>query len=250
MWSYTEKKRISGELSIEEETDEFIGKAIMIDNTSEITIFLQNQGVDAWGIARMAKYEKELAQLDESTIEKFPFAISFGLVLTRSVMETVKEGPNALYLHHYRQLNYRLDMIAYLLAREIEKAGRKAIPFPASQIVDWKNQKGHISHKRIAEMAGIGWIGRNNLLIHPVYGARLRLNTVITDMPLEESEPLKKNCGSCKACLSVCPAAAIKEAPIDFDHVGCYNMVTQLKNKRNLGHHICGICIGVCMGEQ
>jgi hypothetical protein len=28
--------------------------------------------------------------------------------------------------------------------------------------------------------------------------------------------------------------------------VGCYNMVTQLKNKRNLGHHICGICIEAC----
>jgi len=119
----------------------------MIDHTSEINKFLNDQAVDVFGIARMDMYGKELVQLDESTIEKFPFAISFGLVLARSVMETVREGPNALYLHHYRQLNYRLDMIAYLLAREIEKKGYKAIPFPASQLVDWKNQKGHISHK-------------------------------------------------------------------------------------------------------
>jgi len=222
----------------------------MIDHTSEINKFLHDQAVDAFGIARMAMYGKELVQLDESTIEKFPFAISFGLVLARSVMETVREGPNALYLHHYRQLNYRLDMIAYLLAREIEKKGSKAIPFPASQLVDWKNQKGHISHKRVAEMAGLGWIGRNNLLIHPVYGARMRFNTVITDMPLEESRLLDKDCGSCRSCMDVCPASAIKENPADFDHVGCYNMVTQLKNKRNLGHHICGICIEACTGEQ
>lgn len=222
----------------------------MIDNTSKINIFLQNQGVDACGIARMARYGKELVQLDESTAEKFPLAISFGLVLSRSVMETVKDGPNSLYLHHYRQLNYRLDMVAYLLAREIEKKGYKAIPFPASQLVDWKNQKGHISHKRVAEMAGLGWIGRNNLLIHPVYGARVRFNTVITDMSLEESEPLERDCGNCTACMSVCPAGAIKESPADFDHMGCYNMVTQLKNKRNLGHHICGICIEACMGGQ
>jgi epoxyqueuosine reductase len=219
-------------------------------NNSEIETYLIDQGVDAYGIAKMARYGKELVQLDESVTEKFPFAISFGLVLSRSVMETVKAGPNALYLHHYRQLNYRLDMSAYLLVREIEKKGFKALPFAASQLVDWKNQKGHISHKRVAEMSGIGWIGRNNLLIHPVFGARMRFNTVITDMPLEESEPLRQDCGTCKACINVCPGGAIKDDPSEFDHMGCYNMVTQLKNKRNLGHHICGICIEACTGGQ
>ena len=221
-----------------------------LKNKSEIEAYLKGQGVEAFGISRMARYGKELVQLDDSTVEKFPFAISFGLVLSRSVMETVKEGPNSLYLHHYRQLNYRLDMIAYLLAREIEKKGNNALPFAASQLVDWKNQKGHISHKRVAEMSGLGWIGRNNLLIHPVYGARMRFNTVITDMPLGENTPLGKDCGNCTVCVSVCPAGAIKENPADFDHMGCYNMVTLLKNKRNLGHHICGICIEACTGEQ
>jgi epoxyqueuosine reductase len=220
------------------------------NNMKEIGAYLIDQGVDGFGIARMTRYGKELVQLDESVTEKFPFAISFGLVLSRSVMETVKEGPNALYLHHYRQLNYRLDMIAYLLTREIEKKGFKALPFAASQLVDWKNQKGHISHKRVAEMSGLGWIGRNNLLIHPVFGARMRFNTVITDMPLKENEQLEQGCENCRVCISVCPAGAIKENPSDFDHVGCYNMVTQLKNKRNLGHHICGICIEACTGEQ
>jgi epoxyqueuosine reductase QueG len=221
-----------------------------VKNKSEIGAYLIGQGMDAHGIAKMAKYGKKLVQLEESVTEKFPFAVSFGLVLSRSVMETVKEGPNALYLHHYRQLNYRLDMIAYLLTREIEKKGFKALPFAASQLVDWKNQKGHISHKRVAEISGLGWIGRNNLLIHPVFGARMRFNTVITDMPLEESQLLKQDCGTCRACVTVCPAGAIKEDPSEFDHMGCFNMVTQLKNKRNLGHHICGICIEACTGEQ
>ncbi|HQB35168.1 MAG TPA: hypothetical protein PLY11_10545 [Syntrophorhabdus sp.] len=219
---------------------------IVQDNTSGIKEFLLKQGVDAFGVAGMAGYGRELVGLHESANDRFSFAISFGLVLARGVMETVKDGPNALYLHHYRQLNYRLDMIAYLLAREIERKGHRAIPFPASQLVDWKNQKGHISHKKVAELAGLGWIGRNNLLIHPVHGARMRLNTVITDMPLEENSPLQRDCGDCRACMVVCPASAIREDPADFDHVGCYNMVTQLKNKRNLGHHICGICIEAC----
>jgi epoxyqueuosine reductase QueG len=231
------------------DSDEFMKETIQ-NHTAEIKRFMQDQDVDAFGIARMADYGKEIVQLDKAFVEKFPFAISFGLVLSRSVMETVKEGPNALYLHHYRQLNYRLDMIAYLLSREIEKKGNRALPFAASQLVDWKNQKGHISHKRVAEISGLGWIGRNNLLINPIYGARMRFNTVLTDMPLEESGLLERDCGCCKACVGVCPAGAIKETPADFDHIGCYNMVTQLKNKRNLGHHICGICIAACTGEQ
>ena len=222
----------------------------MEENTAQLSRFMGDQGMDAFGVARMADYGRELVQLEESVTEKFPFAISFGLVLSRSVMETVKEGPNALYLHHYRQLNYRLDMTGYTLAREIEKKGFRALPFAASQLVDWKNQKGHISHKRVAELAGIGWIGRNNLLVHPVYGARIRFNTVITDMPLEAKDLPSRDCGDCRACMDVCPAGAIREKPSDFDHMGCYNMITQLKNKRNLGHHICGICIEACVGER
>ncbi len=128
------------------DSDEFMKETIQ-NHTAEIKRFMQDQDVDAFGIARMADYGKEIVQLDKAFVEKFPFAISFGLVLSRSVMETVKEGPNALYLHHYRQLNYRLDMIAYLLSREIEKKGNRALPFAASQLVDWKNQKGHIPQK-------------------------------------------------------------------------------------------------------
>ena len=106
-----------------------------------------------------------LSGLDAAIKEGLPYAIIFGLVLSKSVLDTVTDGPNQLYLHHYRQLNYRLDMMGYLLSREIEKKGYKAMPFAASQVIDWQNQKGHISHKHIGVIAGIGWIGRNNLLV-------------------------------------------------------------------------------------
>ncbi len=223
---------------------------MMSNNTEEVRRFLHDQGVDVFGVARMALYGKDLVGLDDSIKDEFPFAVVFGLVLTKSVMETVKGGPNSLYLHHYRQANYRLDMIAYLLAKEIEGRGDRALPFPASQLVDWRNQKGHISHKRVGELAGIGWIGRNNLLVHPVFGSRVRYNTVLTDMPLVAGGPLASGCGECRQCMTACPAGAIKEKPSGFDHVGCFNMITQLKNKRNLGHHICGICIEACMGKK
>ena len=126
------------------------------DNNSFIIDRLTEFDIDVFGIGDMSAYDKELLGLDSSTVDRLPFAVSIGLVLSKAVLDTVADGPNPLYLHHYRQLNYRLDMIGYLLSREIEKKGYKALPFAASQVIDWKNQLGHISHKHIAVVSGVG----------------------------------------------------------------------------------------------
>ena len=217
---------------------------------TDIISYLAGLDVDVFGVGELSAYTQGFVGLGEDIPAQYPFALSFGLSLSKGVLSTVSDGPNALYLHHYRQLNYRLDIIAYQLSREIEKSGYKSIPFAASQVVDWRNQKAHISHKHIGVIAGLGWIGRNNLLVHPFYGSQARYNTVLTDMPLEAAKPLDQGCGTCRACVDSCPGQAIKENPSEFDHMGCYNTITQFKNKRNLGHHICGICAEVCKGTR
>ncbi|HOV89377.1 MAG TPA: reductive dehalogenase domain-containing protein [Syntrophorhabdaceae bacterium] len=222
----------------------------MKDNNRLIEDWLKEFHIDILGFGHMSLYDIDLVQIDNNLKERLPYAISFGLVLSKAVMATVIDGPNLLYLHHYRQLNYRLDMAAYILSKKIEEMGFNALPFAASQLVDWKNQKAHISHKKIGVISGIGWIGRNNLLIHPIFGAQVRYNTVLTDMPLQVNETKAFSCGACNACVNVCPAGSIKEDPSSFDHIGCYDMLTHFKNKRNLGHHICGLCIRVCKGKR
>jgi epoxyqueuosine reductase len=220
------------------------------EGKNAIIAYLKQFDVDVFGIADFSSYGKEVVDLPEDVRTQYPFAICFGMVLSRGVLQTVEKGPTPLYLHHYRQVNSNLDKIAYLLSREIERKGFKSLPFGASQVVDWRNQKAHVSHKHVAEMAGLGWIGRNNLLVHPSFGAHVRYNTVLTDMPLETGTPLGSGCGGCEACVAACPAGAIKEDASQFDHMGCYNMITQLKNKRNIGHHICGICVEACKGVR
>jgi len=220
------------------------------NHNKEIATFVEELKIDSFGIGDMSLYENELVGLDAATKKRLPYAIIFGLVLSKSVLDTTADGPNQLYLHHYRQLNYRLDMIGYLLSREIEKKGYSAMPLAASQVIDWQNQKGHISHKHIGVIAGIGWIGRNNLLVNPVFGSQVRYNTVLTDMPLTADRPLERGCGECSACISVCPAAAIKEDAALFDHRGCYEMLGRFRKERNIGHHICGICVSACKGER
>ena len=220
------------------------------DPTETVASFFKKMEVDIFAVADMASYQKELIGLDSGVKDKYPFALSFGLVLSKGLMETLTDGPTAFYQHHYRQLNYRLDMVAYFLANEIEKKGYSALPFAASQIVDWQSQKAHISHKRVGEISGLGWIGRNNLLVHPVFGAQVRYNTVLTDMPLTAGSAIDYGCGECGACRSVCPVSAIGEEPDRFDHHGCFAMLKRFKNERNLGHHICGLCIRACAGTR
>jgi epoxyqueuosine reductase QueG len=219
-------------------------------NTIDVGSLLSRMGADVSGVADMGRYDREIIALGDGIVRQYPFAVSFGLLVPRGVLDTLTDGPTAFYLHHYRQVNYRLDVIAYELAKEIERAGARALPFAASQIVDWQNQLAHISHKHVGVQAGMGWIGRNNLLVHPRFGARVRYNTVLTDMDLAPDGASGNGCGDCHACEAACPGRAIVREPADFDHRGCFDLLTQFKNKRNLGHHICGLCVKACGGME
>jgi epoxyqueuosine reductase len=151
-----------------------------------------------------------------------------------------------LYLHHYRQANYRLDRIALDLTALIQRAGGNAIPIAASQIVDWEGQRGHLSHKALAHAAGLGWRGRNNLLINPIYGARVRLVSILTDLPLLIDSPLNSFCDQCRRCIAACPAGAIKEKVEEFDHWGCFEKLKEFRNNYHVGQYICGVCVKAC----
>jgi epoxyqueuosine reductase QueG len=220
------------------------------DTTIDVRALAREMGADVVGVADMAGYDREILALGDGVTSRYPYAVCFGLLVPQGVLDTLTDGPTLFYLHHYRQVNYRLDIIAYELAKKIEAAGAHALPFGASQMVDWQNQKGHISHKHVGVQAGLGWIGRNNLLVHPRFGARFRYNTVLTDMAMEADSPLGFGCGNCHACRAACPASAITDDPAGFDHIGCFEMLKLFRNKRNLGHHICGLCVKACGGKE
>lgn len=187
--------------------------------------------------------------LPERIRGRVAFAVSLGRSLISGVLEDLSDGPTALYFHHYRQVNFFLDRGAFLLASRIQELGFLAVPIAASQVIDWPHQRAHLSHKRIGELAGLGWIGRNNLLVSPEFGSRFRLVTVLTDMPLEAGRPLKADCGACRKCVGACPAHAIKESREDFEHQACYEMLKEFRNKGLVGQYICGLCVKACPGR-
>ena len=66
-----------------------------------------------------------------------------------------------------------------------------------------------ILEKPLAEKAGIGWQGKNGLIIHPQEGSWFFLGVILTNLELTFDEPMTPSCGACKACLKICPTQAI-----------------------------------------
>jgi len=176
----------------------------------ELKKFTADLGIALFGVACVKPIKKDFLFSSE-TLKDLDYTVSLGLRLSDGVLEDITDFPTKIYYHHYRQANAILDQIAFKASNFIQSKGYRALPVPASQIVDWEKQTAHLSHKEIGELAGIGFIGRNNLLVNPEIGSRFRLATILTNMPLEPDKKLQEDCGECRDCVSVCPAGAIKE---------------------------------------
>jgi len=206
---------------------------------------VQRWGAEIFGVADIASVRDRFA-LAPDVAASFDRAVVLGVPLSEAVLAEIVDRPTKLYYHHYRTVNLFLDQLALRTVRWIEQAGSSALAVPASQITDWQNQAAHLSHKKIGELAGIGWLGRNNLLVHPRFGAQFRLVTVLTDMPLKAGRPLRDGCGPCRACVTVCPAGAIHETAADFDHRACFELLKGFQQKNIVGQYICGVCVKAC----
>jgi epoxyqueuosine reductase QueG len=219
-------------------------------NREALQEMCRSRGAVGFGVCRLADIKTDDFLLPEKTLRELPSAISIALHLSPAVLGTLEDHPNQLYEHHYRQVNFALDRLALDLATLIQSLEAQALPIAASQLVDWQNQRGHLSHKRIAVGAGLGWLGRNNLLVTPRFGAQVRLVTILTDLMLEPDRPLDNGCGSCHACVAACPAKAIGESAAEFKHFDCFALLKEFQSKRYVSQYICGLCVKACAGSD
>lgn len=220
------------------------------ENIESLHEISKKWGASLFGVASALQLEEKHHLFSSKLLGKFPFAISIGFHLSDSILDDIETEPTPLYFHHYQRTNILLDTIGLIITSEIQKYGYNAIPIAASQIVDWKNQKGHISHKHVARLAGLGWIGRNNLLVNEHFGSRIRLVSILTDLPLTVNHPSSRNCGSCRECIPVCPVGAISERQEDFNHLACYEQLRTFAKTLHFSHNICGICVKACRGNK
>ena len=121
----------------------------------------------------------------------------------------------------------------YALGRDYHKVMRRRLQRLADRIQGQVGEFGYrvfvdsapVLEKPLAEKAGIGWIGKHTNLINRDHGSWFFLGELYTDLPLPVDEPEGSYCGSCTACIDVCPTAAIV-APYVLDARRCISYLT------------------------
>jgi epoxyqueuosine reductase len=80
---------------------------------------------------------------------------------------------------------------------------------------------GPLNERSLATNAGLGWVGKNAMLIHPEFGSWFWLGEVITKAELPKDAPMADHCGTCRRCLDACPTGAILEEVRAIDSRKC-----------------------------
>ena len=145
--------------------------------------------------------------------------------------------PRYTWSDHYAELREKLEALGRALG------GEYRVLVDANQHVDREG----------AARAGIGFYGKNTLLITRRFGSWVVLGTLVTDIEIEPTPPLELDCGSCRLCIEACPTDALAEAGT-LDATKCLSYWTQARApipdvyREALGPQVygCDICQDVC----
>lgn len=149
----------------------------------------------------------------------------------------------ALGRDYHKVLRKKLQQLAHLIEARVGPIGYRVFTDSAP-----------VLEKAIARNAGLGWIGKHTNLLDREAGSWFLLGEIFTDLPLPTDEPVSEHCGSCRACIDVCPTQAIV-APYELDARRCISYLTiELKGsipvefRRAIGNRIfgCDDCQLVC----
>jgi len=217
-------------------------------------------GWDYCGFADLTAHHSYMEWFCGDFIRQFPMAVSLVYRLSDAVVDAIErqEKDKILSFHNYNYyaVDYLQNTGAVKIARMLERNGWMAYPVAASFSVHNDRLAGLVSHKLVARLAGLGWIGKNGLFLTPEDGPRVRLSTILTDASLKTGKVMESGCRACQICTLACPAGAIKgdefsESKTDtdrFDPKRCYDFME--KRKKVWGIEIercvCGLCVAVC----
>jgi epoxyqueuosine reductase QueG len=193
----------------------------------------------------------------------YRYAIVIGKKLDDKIIDEIKDGPTMVYYELYKATNDELNLITAQISRFLEQNGIPCVQIKStvqeSDIPEGyaKTLRMNFSHKMAATRAGLGWIGKTDLLVSEKFGPRIRLATVLTNYRFENiGTPITESqCGKCNICVEACPAQAANgklwNVHIDrdkfYDAFKCRDMCRKLSlEKLDKKISICGICICVC----
>ena len=197
----------------------------------------------------------ELEGLLPAELESLPNALSFAVRMDDLTMDSIITGPTRYYFGEYTRINEFIAGLETKIVGHLTALGYWAYAIHPSKRVDFVNIAGEFPHKTAASLAGLGWIGKNCQLVTPEYGPRVRLGTILTNMPLggQAARRLTSRCGKCTRCADICPAKALSGTAWTetggraslLDAVAC-----DLWKQEHFGEFgkgaVCGICTSIC----
>lgn len=228
---------------------------MMFRKPKDIREVARKAGADLAGVADLAPFRGNIPTVPGELLNGYKYALSAAVRLTDGILDAIEDRPTLAYADHYREMNKKLDAIASAVVEWIVKQKHRALAVPASAIINEERLLGAVSHKAVARMAGLGWQGKSLLLVTPEFGPRVRLVTVLTDMPLMPDGPIANRCGSCRECTAACPVNAIRcvktdsrfgsrEEAVDLEK--CHAHVKKNAAMPGIGARICGVCVRAC----
>ena len=120
----------------------------------------------------------------------------------------------ALGRDYHKVVRGRLQKLADRIEKEIGPFGYRVF-----------SDSAPVLEKALAQKAGLGWIGKHTNLISRDAGSWFFLGEIYTDLPLPPDAPVTEHCGTCSACIEVCPTRAIV-APYELDARRCISYLT------------------------
>lgn len=186
----------------------------------------------------------------------YHYGISVAIPIPPDIVRPLQKAPTHGYYEKYTEINRRLNALVFAGESFLKERGYNAYALTVDRVQMKDRFTSSLPHKTVATQAGIGWIGKNCLLVTEKYGSAVRISSIYTDAPLIADAPVRQSrCGTCQLCVNACPAHALKGKLWQTDTVreeiadikNCYNTMISI-TKKSLGFEmdICGKCFAVC----
>ncbi|MFX1481619.1 MAG: hypothetical protein ACFFCP_00370 [Promethearchaeota archaeon] len=150
------------------------------------------------------------------------------------------------YAKEYDRINQVLNRMAGSIALQFSGIALKAtiggIIGDINHVSDYFPMV--VSHRVVAENSGIGWRGKNQLVIHEKFSCALRFASIITDLPLIQGQKMDSKCGECSACEDACGYIRHRDKLPDYRE-NCRRYILYLESK-GIEKDVCGKCIKAC----
>lgn len=186
--------------------------------------------------------------------------VAVAVPVPKAIVEDLKTAPTEAYYQLYHSLNAQLNDIVETGAAYLRTLGYQAQAQTTDFVQTDDAWRSPLPHKTVATNAGLGWIGKNCLLVTQAYGSAIRLSSLVTNAPLPCDSPIvQSQCGDCTRCVDACPARALKGAVWQrgmaretlFDRVACKEMqLERMRRATGIEADLCGLCFAVCPYTQ